>query len=127
MKSRCDNPRKKDYKYYGGRGIKYCKEWGKFKNFFRDMGVAPTTDHTIDRIDTNGNYSPKNCKWSTYEEQRNNCRSNIVLKHPDGRVMTLARWARKLSIKKNTLYTRKNLGWSDEKILLTKIRKHKKH
>ena len=77
MIQRCDDASRKDYKYYGGRGITYDKAWGKFINFFKDMGDPPFDllsgeRMSLDRINTNGNYSKENCKWSTRSEQQLN-------------------------------------------------------
>ncbi len=68
MKNRCLNPRNKDFRYYGRRGIMVCERWLEFENFLADMGEAPT-DLTLDRTDTNGNYEPNNCAWATRKEQ----------------------------------------------------------
>lgn len=74
MKNRCTNPKAADWKYYGGRGIKLCKRWMKFENFLEDMGPKPSPDLSIDRINVNGNYTPKNCRWATHTEQSKNRR-----------------------------------------------------
>lgn len=71
MKSRCSNPNATQYKDYGGSGVRVCKRWHSFKNFFDDMGDRPK-GKTLDRINCYGNYTPNNCKWSTYSEQQYN-------------------------------------------------------
>jgi hypothetical protein len=74
MRERCNDENHVSYKYYGGRGITVCERWNKFENFFEDMGERPE-GKTLDRIDSNGNYEPGNCKWSTKSEQQKNKRS----------------------------------------------------
>lgn len=75
MKQRCSNSNNSHYKNYGGRGIIVCERWlNSFDNFLEDMGRKPTPQHSIDRIDVNGNYEPSNCRWATPYEQRMNQR-----------------------------------------------------
>ena len=72
MIQRCSNPKRRDYKHYGGRGIKVCARWVQsFADFLSDLGSRPS-GLTLDRIDVNGDYEPTNCRWATWETQQNN-------------------------------------------------------
>lgn len=74
MKERCNNPNKKDYHKYGGRGIKVCKRWERFESFYEDMKSTYKQGLTLDRLDTNKGYSKDNCAWKTVKEQALNTR-----------------------------------------------------
>ena len=78
MKYRCSNPNVKSYKYYGGRGIKVCEQWvNSFEIFIKDVGNRPDKGYSLDRIDNNGDYEPKNVRWET---QQNQMRNNRLLR-----------------------------------------------
>jgi len=75
MVARCSNPGRRDYKYYGGRGISVCDRWRQsFPNFLADMGLKPNPLLSIDRINNDGNYEPGNCRWTTRSQQSSNQR-----------------------------------------------------
>jgi hypothetical protein len=80
MKNRCYNLERDNYHNYGGRGIIVCDRWlNSFENFYEDMGPRPDDDYySLDRIDSNGNYEPSNCRWATDEEQIINRRTTKI-------------------------------------------------
>ena len=75
MHRRCYDITCSRYKDYGGRGIEICARWHEFKNFLEDMGKRPT-GFSIDRINVNGNYEPKNCRWVSINDNANNKRNS---------------------------------------------------
>ncbi len=77
MIDRCANPRNPTFRHYGGRGIIVCKRWAEsFDSFLSDMGRRPSSQHSIGRIDNDGNYELSNCRWETRSQQAHNMRSN---------------------------------------------------
>ncbi len=116
MLTRCENPRCEAYPRYGGRGIEVCKRWQTFENFLADMGPRPSADHSIDRIENDGNYEPGNCRWATDAEQNQNTRSNRLLTYA-GRTQPLSVWAREFGIRRETVRERLKAGWDVERAL----------
>lgn len=97
MKRRCYDTKCKDYKDYGGRGIKVCSRWlESITNFIEDMGQRPK-GHTIDRIDNNGNYEPNNCHWVDRKHQQRNTRKNVYYFY-NGEAKTLKEWSNVLNL-----------------------------
>ena len=121
MRNRCLKAHDPGYPGYGGRGITLCEAWGDFGVFYRDMGPRPSPDHTLDRIDNNGPYSPENCRWATPTEQARNRRSNRLLTL-NGRTLTLAEWGEVTGIPRALLSTRIRRGWSDQEALTTPVK-----
>lgn len=82
MNNRCTNPRNGAWDNYGGRGITVCAEWrNDYPAFLAHVGRRPSPDHSIDRIDNDGNYEPGNVRWATLEEQNGNRRPLPERKH----------------------------------------------
>lgn len=81
MLGRIRNKTDFNYESYGGRGIKVCKRWYKFENFFNDMIKGYKDNLTIDRVNNNKGYNLKNCKWSTMKEQNRNRRNCLKYKN----------------------------------------------
>lgn len=75
MLGRCNNPTDSGFANYGARGITVDPRWvHSFEAFLEDMGLAPSTSHSLDRINCNGNYEPGNCRWATAKVQARNTR-----------------------------------------------------
>lgn len=127
MKCRCYNPNSKWYSGYGGRGITVCDEWrNSFETFYEWAMANGYADHlTIDRIDNNGNYCPKNCRWATAKEQGNN-RNDCVFVEINGETKTLTQWATESGVKRGTIYSRYHRGIVGED-LIRKGRLNAKH
>ena len=122
MKQRCYNPHRTQYKNYGGRGIIVCEEWkNSFKNF-KDWAMKNgyKDNLTIDRINTNGNYEPSNCRWATVKEQQRNKRTNTHLTC-NGKTLLIQEWSELTGLSTSRICLRLKAGWSVEKALLTPI------
>ncbi len=116
MKKRCVNPNTKRYSDYGGRGIKVCDRWlNSFQNFFDDMGRRPSPNHSLDRINNDGDYEPTNCAWRTRHEQGSNKRNNRWIE-VNGERRTMAQWATLLNIRNSQIHQMIDLRGEEETI-----------
>lgn len=116
MIGRCKYEKLPAYERYGGRGITVCDEWkdySVFKEWALNNGYKD--DLTLDRIDSNGNYEPSNCRWADVYTQANNTRRNVRLTY-NGETHTISEWSRITGITKSRLHYRYTHGFSIEKI-----------
>jgi hypothetical protein len=114
MISRCDNEKDDHYKDYGGRGISICDYWrAAFLNFLNDMGRSPSPEHSINRIDNDGNYEPGNCEWATVTSQNRNKRNTYwITLYAETRC--LAEWCELFDLPYSRTYHRLRRGWDIE-------------
>lgn len=120
MKQRCLNSKHQAYEYYGGRGIQVCGEWSDFESFYRDMGPRPSSKHSLDRIDVNGDYEPSNCRWATAEEQANN-KTKTVRIDIAGETLSLMQWCDRNKIAYTTARNRIVDGWNPVDAVTRKV------
>jgi hypothetical protein len=123
MIHRCVDPKTASYKYYGAKGITVCDRWQKsFANFYADMGSRPSPQHSIERINREGPYSPENCVWATIDIQARNKRNNHFLLIR-GEYLTFAESLRKFGVAKTTLRRRFKEGMTPEQAIFTRDRR----
>lgn len=115
MKQRCSNPKAGSYPRYGGRGVAVCERWSdSFEAFLADMGPRPSVDHSIERLDNDGDYEPANCRWATRSEQARN-RASSTSVTVDGKTQTVIAWAEEVGCDPFTIYARLRKGWEPKK------------
>jgi len=112
MKDRCYNVNSISYTNYGGRGIKVCDRWlngedgiHPFLCFLEDMGERPSPKFSIERIDGESDYCPKNCIWADRLTQNRNRRNTISIEYKNV-VKTLSEWSTELGVRYSTLRKR---------------------
>jgi hypothetical protein len=114
MMKRC---RDKDNPYYGGKGIVVCERWrDSFDSFLQDMGPRPSSVHSIERENSDGNYEPGNCVWATPLEQAQNT-SKVIFLEAFGKRQSLSVWARERDVSASTIKNRLDAGDTPEDAL----------
>lgn len=128
MIQRCYNEGRPDFQWYGARGIAVCPEWRRSFPAFMAWALANgyQGDLTLDRIETNGPYSPGNCRWVTRKVQANNRRSNRLLTL-GGRTQSMKQWAEEMGIGSDTLWRRLHNGWPVERALTEPVNTSKRN
>lgn len=121
---RCTNPNDTSWERYGAKGITVCEEWKRFEPFKEwAMSNGYNDTLTIDRINSNGNYEPSNCRWASVREQANNKQGTLWIEY-GGERLQLSYWADRLRIPYHTLYDRLHrYGWSVERAFTEPIRR----
>ena len=125
---RCHNPDDPQFYHYGGRNIKVCDRYkGKdgIQNLIDDIGRRPTSEHSLDRKNNDGDYEPGNIHWATWEEQANNRRGNHLITYKN-ETLTIAQWSKKLNIEHWVIRSRLSKGWSEHKALTTPVKLYRK-
>ncbi|PWC10508.1 hypothetical protein [Brenneria corticis] len=112
MRTRCNNPHSTEFENYGGCGISVCAAWDSFSQFYSDMGPRPSSVHTIERRDVNGNYEPSKCCWVTRAEQAANKRNTIRVE-VDGRSQRVPELASQAGLTVSGMWLRVKNGAAD--------------
>ena len=113
MRQRCDNPKNDWYHLYGGKGITVCSEWDRNFHAFETWALSHGYRDTlsIDRIDSNQNYTPENCHWATPLEQSNNTSRTKFLTY-NNITLSIRQWEKTLNLPRETVRRRVNKNWS---------------
>lgn len=103
---RCYNENNNDFKNYGARGILVCDSWhgdDGFWNFINDVGLRPSKEYSLDRIDVNKGYNKENVRWADAKTQAQNKRNGIFVSY-NGEIINLAKLARDFGVKYQSLW-----------------------
>lgn len=130
MYCRCYYKSTNQYKHYGGKGIKVCDEWKHMDGFINFYNWAINNGYdeelTLDRIDNEKDYTPKNCRWVTPKFQSNH-KTNNVFHTFKGETKTSKQWCEQYNISQTTLNDRLKRGWTLEQALTISTKgNHKK-
>ena len=122
MKQRCHNPRNRHYHQYGERGISVCQEWREsFQTFLDHVGIRPSPELELDRIDNDKGYEPGNVRWASRIVQVLNRRNSLWLEF-QGEKKLAFEWAKEKGIPLMTLKARLQMyGWTVERALTTPV------
>lgn len=124
MLSRCYQSYNPSYGRYGGKGIKVCKRWLSpcgFQHFLDDMGDRRNNE-SLDRIDSDGDYCPENCRWTTVKNQNRNRKTNIYYTYL-GKTAVLTDWAHNFNLNPNTVFQRYHRGERGDFLFRPSLRK----
>lgn len=125
MRSRCNNPNTINYRYYGEKGVRVCEEWDSFKTFYDwAMENGYSDGLTLDRISSNEDYTPMNCRWITLSEQQRNRSDNHYITI-NGVTKCLCEWARYYNVSYATAWYRHKAGMDWETAFTTPVKKGK--
>lgn len=131
MLNRCYDPNRNEYQNYGGRGIEVCEEWrnsyAAFRSWAYDSGYDENKSGkqcSLDRIDTDGNYEPSNCRWVSMNEQAWNKRDTVWITYR-GKQITYGEAEKIGGIAPSTIRGRLDRGWSAERAIEQPARKFK--
>lgn len=127
IKCRCNNPNDKRYKWYGAKGVKVYKDWldiklGFFKFYTWAMQNGYKEGLSIDRINSDGNYEPINCRWATMKEQQNNKDTNILVTIGN-KTQAIAEWAIEYNLKYDSIMSRYRKGITGMELVEPKLNK----
>lgn len=103
MKRRCENPNMQNYRYYGAKGIRVCEAWHDFATFKAWAETHGYVDGlSIDRINSDGDYEPENCRWIT--KGQNSREAVQVIIAVDGERHNISEWAQRLGVSRRALH-----------------------
>jgi hypothetical protein len=123
---RCNDPKQRGYKNYGGRGIKVCQRWmDSFEDFLADMGPRPEGKFSIERKEVDGDYEPNNCIWLPLKDQGRNRRNSVFVTIGGDKVL-LIDLCQRYGLERQVVYGRLKMGWGIEEAICIPVAKHRK-